>query len=116
MEFWKPRFVPSGFAEQEQASSECFLKQNRVALLGIFEWFVLFEEKVHPSECSPQASCFLAQGARGSCLKIALVYASGLASVVLLFVSGVSLLATPIGGLKHLFNSFALGRYAQVYF
>ena len=63
----------------------------------------------HPSECSPRASCFLAQGAGGSCLKIAL---SGLASVVLLFVSGVSL-ATLIGGLKHLFSSFALGRDAH---
>jgi hypothetical protein len=31
----------------------------------------------------------------------------------LLFGSGVSLLATLIGWLKHLFNSFALGRYAQ---
>ena len=43
VEFWKPRLVPSGPAEQVQASFECFPEQNRVALLGIFEWFVLFE-------------------------------------------------------------------------
>ena len=42
IELWKPRLVPSGLAELEQASSECFLERNRVALLGIFEWFVLF--------------------------------------------------------------------------
>ena len=77
---------------------------------------LFFEEKVHPSECSPRASCFLAQGVEGSYLKIALIYASGLVLVVLLFVLGVSLLATLIGGLKHLFSSFALGRYAQAYF
>ena len=77
---------------------------------------LFFEEKVHPSECSPRASCFLAQGARGSCLKIAPIYASDLVLVVLLFVSSVSLLATLIGGLKHLFSYFALGRDAQAYF
>ena len=43
VELWKPRLVPSGPAEQVQASSECFTERNRVALLGIFEWFVLFE-------------------------------------------------------------------------
>ena len=42
VELWKPRLVPSGLAELEQASSECFLERNRVALLGIFKWFVLF--------------------------------------------------------------------------
>ena len=36
---------------------------------------------------------------------------SGIISAILLFVSGVSLLATLIGGLKHLFSSFALDRY-----
>ena len=36
VELWKPRLVPSGLVEQEQASSECFLEQNLVALLGIF--------------------------------------------------------------------------------
>ena len=75
VEFQKPRLVPSGPAEQVQALFECFPERNRVALLGIFEWFVLFEGKVHPSECSPRVSCYLARGARGSCLKIALIYA-----------------------------------------
>ena len=32
VELWKPRLVPSGFPEQDQASSECFLERNRVAL------------------------------------------------------------------------------------
>ena len=32
-----------------------------------------FEEKVHPSRCSPRASCYLEQGARGSYLKIVLI-------------------------------------------
>ena len=36
VEFWKPRLVPLGLAEQEQASSECFLERNRVALREIF--------------------------------------------------------------------------------
>ena len=36
VEFWKPRLVPS-------VSSECFPERSRVSLLGIFEWFVLFE-------------------------------------------------------------------------
>ena len=31
------------------------------------------EEKVHPSGCSPRASCYLEQGAGGSCLEVALV-------------------------------------------
>ena len=35
-------------------------------------------------------------------------------SAILLFGSGVSLLATLIGGLKYLFSSFALSRYAQL--
>ena len=39
---WKPRLVLLGLAEQEQALSECFLERNRVALLGIFVWFVFF--------------------------------------------------------------------------
>ena len=43
VEFWKPRLVPSSPGEQVQASSEGFPERNRVALLGIFEWFVLFE-------------------------------------------------------------------------
>ena len=34
-------------------------------------------------------------------------------SAILLFGSGVSLLATLIGGLKHVFSSFALGWYAH---
>ena len=33
----------SSLVEQEQALSKCFLERNHVALLGIFEWFVLFE-------------------------------------------------------------------------
>ena len=42
VELWKPRLVPSGLAEQEQASSECFLERNRVALREIFAWRVPF--------------------------------------------------------------------------
>ena len=42
VEFWKPRLVPSSLVEQEQASSECFLEQNRVALCEIFAWCVPF--------------------------------------------------------------------------
>ena len=45
VELWKPRLVPSVLAKLEQASSKCFLERNRVALLGIFEWFVLFLKK-----------------------------------------------------------------------
>jgi len=41
---------------------------------------------------------------------------SGVFSAILLLVLGVSLLATLIGGLKHLFSYFALGRDAQAYF
>ena len=41
---------------------------------------------------------------------------SGVFSAILLLVLGVSLLATLIGGLKHLFNYFALVREAQAYF
>ena len=53
VEFWKPRLVPSCPAEQVQASSERF----------------------PTSECSPRASCYLEQGAGGSCLEIAPIYA-----------------------------------------
>ena len=42
VELCKPRLVPSGLAEQEQASSECFLERNHVALREIFAWCVLF--------------------------------------------------------------------------
>ena len=42
VEFWKPRLVPSSLVEQEQASFECFLERNRVALCEIFAWCVLF--------------------------------------------------------------------------
>ena len=42
VEFWKPRLIPSSLVEQEQASSECFLERNRVALREIFAWCVLF--------------------------------------------------------------------------
>ena len=74
VELWKPRLVPSSLAEQEQASSECFLERNRVALHEIFGWCVpFFEEKVLPSGCSPRSSCYLEQGAGGSCLEIALI-------------------------------------------
>ena len=45
VELWKPRLVPSGLAEQEQASSECFLERNRVALREIFGWCVPFLKK-----------------------------------------------------------------------
>ena len=58
---------------RNKMSSECFLEWNLVALLGIFEWWVLFEEKVHPSGCSPRASCYLEQGAGGSCLEVVLI-------------------------------------------
>ena len=34
---------------------------------------IFFEEKVLPSGCSPRASCYLEQGAGGSCLEIALI-------------------------------------------
>ena len=44
VEFWKP-LVPSSLAEQEQASSECFLERNRVALREIFAWCVPFRRK-----------------------------------------------------------------------
>ena len=56
------------------------------------------------------------QGAGGSCLEIALIYVQAYFQSLLLFCSGVSLLATLIGGLKHVFSSFALGRYAQASF
>jgi len=42
VELWNPHLVPSGLAEQEQALSECFPERNHVALLGIFDWCVLF--------------------------------------------------------------------------
>ena len=42
VELWKPHLVLSGLAEQEQASSECFLERNRVALCEIFAWCVPF--------------------------------------------------------------------------
>ena len=45
VEFWKPRLVPSSLVEQEQASSECFLERNCVALREIFAWRVLFWRK-----------------------------------------------------------------------
>ena len=45
VEFWKPRLVPSGLAEQEQASPECFLERNYVALREIFAWCVPFWRK-----------------------------------------------------------------------
>ena len=45
VEFWKPRLVPSSLVELEQASSECFLERNRVALREIFAWCILFLEK-----------------------------------------------------------------------
>ena len=71
VELRKPCLVPPGLAEQEQASSECFLESNHVALLGIFEWYVLFlKKKVLPFGCSPRASCFLVQGAGGSRLEL----------------------------------------------
>ena len=41
---------------------------------------------------------------------------SGVFSAILHFISGVSLLATLIGGLKRLFSYFALGWDAQAYF
>ena len=67
VELWKPRLIPSGLAEQEQASSGCFLERNRVALREIFVWCVPFwRKKILPFGCSPRASCFLAQGAGGS--------------------------------------------------
>ena len=34
---------------------------------------MFFEEKVHPSGCSPRASCYLEQGAGGSSLEVALI-------------------------------------------
>ena len=150
---WKPRLVLSGLAEQEQASSECLLERNSVALCEIFAWSVpfwrkkysplgvapeplaiwykeqeglvlkslwsfiemfssvclgffikknsdiarsgfflswvlevvlswrsllgdvcFFEEKSALTECSPRASCYLEQGAGGSCLEIALSF------------------------------------------
>ena len=42
VELWKPRLAPLGLAEQEQASSECFLERNHVALREIFGWCVPF--------------------------------------------------------------------------
>ena len=45
---WKPHLVLSGLAEQEQASSECFLERNYVTLCEIFMWSVPFEEKSTP--------------------------------------------------------------------
>ena len=45
VEFWKSRLVPSSLVEQEQASSECFLERNHVALCEIFAWCVLFWRK-----------------------------------------------------------------------
>ena len=48
VEFWKLRLVPSGLAEQEQASSGCFLERNRVALLRSSRDVYLFEEKSTP--------------------------------------------------------------------
>ena len=45
VELWKPRLVPSGLVEQEQASSECFLERNHVALHEIFAWCIPFLKK-----------------------------------------------------------------------
>ena len=45
VEPWKPRLVPSGLIEQEQASSECFLERNHVALHEIFAWCIPFLKK-----------------------------------------------------------------------
>ena len=70
----KPRLVLLGLAEQEQASFECFLERNYVALREIFAWCVPFlKKKVLPFGYSPRASCCLAQGAWGSFLKILLI-------------------------------------------
>ena len=38
VELWKPRLVPTDLVEQEQASFECFLERNHVALHEIFGW------------------------------------------------------------------------------
>ena len=74
VEFWKPRLVPSGLVEQEQASSECFLKRNRVSLREIFAWLRIFlKKKVLLFGCSPRASGYLVQGAWGSFLEIVLI-------------------------------------------
>ena len=48
VELWKPRLVPSGLVELEQASSECFLERNRVALVRSSCGVHLFEEKSTP--------------------------------------------------------------------
>ena len=45
VELWKPRLVPSGLAEQVQASSECFAERNRVALLGVFRVLAFLKKK-----------------------------------------------------------------------
>ena len=45
VELRKPCLVPPGLAEQEQASPECFLERNRVALREIFGWRVIFLKK-----------------------------------------------------------------------
>ena len=73
VELRKPCLVPPGLAEQEQASPECFLEWNHVALLGIFgwcvlfwEWCVLFGRKSALTDCSPWASCYLEQKVGGS--------------------------------------------------
>ena len=42
VELWKPRLVPSGLVEQEQALSGCFLERTRVVLREIFAWCVPF--------------------------------------------------------------------------
>ena len=89
VDFWKPRLAPSGPTERYKRRLSAFAEQNRVALLGVFRVLSFF------------------------CLCLV---CPGLVSATSLFGSGVSLLATLIGGLKHLFSSFALGRYAQAYF
>ena len=45
VEFWKPCLVLSSLVEQEQASSECFLERNRIALREIFAWCIPFWRK-----------------------------------------------------------------------
>ena len=79
----------------QTSASECF-----------FEWRLCFsEEKIFLSGCSPRACCFSERRAGGS-------FEAQFRSTSF----RCYLLATLIGGLKHVFSYFALRRYAQASF
>ena len=69
VELWKPLLVPSDLAEQEQASSECFLERNRVALLGVFRVLAFLKKKYIHLSVAPKPLAFWHKELEGLLLK-----------------------------------------------